>query len=59
MGVCDSQMDDGREDGYNDNDAEDLAEGEVAQAKFLSAARRRQYDNCHRILNSEGYFSAV
>merc|ERR1712166_1380101 len=54
MGVCDSQMDDGREDDYNDNDAEDLAEGVVVQAKFLAAARRRQYDNCHRILNSEG-----
>ena len=59
MGVCDSQMDDGHENDYNDNDAEDLAEGEVVQAKFLAAARRRQYDNCHRILNSEGYFSAV
>lgn len=54
MGVCDSQMDDGHENDYNDNDAEDLAEGEVVQAKFLAAARRRQYDNCHRILNSEG-----
>merc|ERR1711939_237339 len=47
MGVCESSLMD------DDLAREELAEGEMVQARFLAAARQKKYEECLKILRDE------